>query len=69
MIRQNDKIHLIDNEFFFFLLINSKLKINSGFLVRIRCFIFISKFQRIVNVAFSRTNSGLCLDHLVEGQI
>ena len=45
----------------FFVFINT----GSGLLVGIRWSIWISKFQRIVCVLFSRTASGLCTYHLL----
>ena len=38
----------------------------SGLLAEIRGYVWISKFQRILYVLFSKTVSGLCLYHLVE---
>ena len=52
--------NLLDFKFFFFLLINTR----SCHLVRIRWSLYILKYQRILWVSFSRTDSGFFIYHL-----
>ena len=59
VVRWNSKIQKMTS--FFFALIN----IQSGLLAGIRWFVCTSKSQRILCVSFSRTDSILCICHLI----
>ena len=54
-------IFAIQQFLFFFFLISTR----PSLLVRIRWFVCISKYQRILCITFSYTDSGLCIYHLV----
>ena len=60
VIRWNGKVQLTVSSLF--LLLN----IRSGLLAGIMWSVWISKSQRILNVSFSRTDSSLCVYHLVD---
>ena len=60
VVHRNRNIHKMAN--FFFLLINTR----SGLLAWLRWCVCISKSHRILWVFITRTDSGLCIYHLVE---